>query len=112
MQNLYVKEIKAYKAPPVVCSLSFFRPSLVTDRHDDQAQDAHVGVVRSYSQPPKPQAPALPTDLASELAAYDAAEPTQADAVAPTSTEDGGAGAEAYLAFLEEDLPKKVDHHH
>ena len=34
-----------------------------------QAKDAHVGAVKAYSLPPKPQAPALPADLASELAA-------------------------------------------
>jgi len=64
--------------------------------------------------PPTPKAPLLPTDLAAELAAYDAAEPTVAAAApAPTSAseEAGGGGAEAYLAFLEQDLPKPVHHH-
>ena len=52
--------------------------------------------------------------MAGELAAYDATEPTIADvAVASTSaSEDAGAGgAEAYLTFLEQDLPKPVHHH-
>ncbi|EIN05781.1 hypothetical protein PUNSTDRAFT_137272 [Punctularia strigosozonata HHB-11173 SS5] len=95
VQDLYIKELKAYKAPPV-------------------AKDAHVGVVKSFAQPPAPQAPAIPSDLASELSAYDAAEPTKADAkpVAATSSTDGaGAGAEAFLAFLEAD-PVKHDHAH
>ena len=78
-----------------------------------QAKDAHVGVVKNYSSPPTPKAPLLPADLASELTAYDAAEPTIADTAAPTSAseESGAGGADAYLAFLEQDLPKPVHHH-
>ena len=56
--------------------------------------------------------PVLPTDLASELAAYDAAEPTLAEAAAPVNVEESGSGgAEAFLTFLEQDLPKPVKHH-
>lgn len=79
-----------------------------------QAQDAHVGVVKKYSLPPIPQAPLLPTDLASELAAYDATEPTTVNTTpAQTSeSEEGAGGAEAYLAFLEQDLPKPAVHDH
>ncbi|TCD61722.1 hypothetical protein EIP91_008008 [Steccherinum ochraceum] len=94
VQDLYIRELKGYKAPPA-------------------AKDAHVGVVKAYALPPAPKAPALPTDLASELAAYDAAEPTKADApkVAATGTENVGQGAEAFLEFLEADLPKAEVHH-
>jgi len=95
IQDLYLREIKAYKPAAVV-------------------KDAHVGVVKTYSSPPIPKAPILPTDLASELAAYDTAGPTLAEAATPTnaSEESGGGGAEAYLAFLEQDIPKPVHHHH
>ncbi|PPQ65458.1 hypothetical protein CVT24_010789 [Panaeolus cyanescens] len=95
VQDLYVREIKAYKPAPT-------------------AQDAHVGSVKKFSLPPAPKTPALPADLASELSAYDAAEPTTADAPKATSeaaTETGTTGADAYLAFLEQDLPKPVHHH-
>ncbi|KAH7922512.1 hypothetical protein BV22DRAFT_1017142, partial [Leucogyrophana mollusca] len=97
VQELYVKELKAYKAPP-------------------PAKDAHVGAVKAYSLPPAPKAPALPADLASELSAYDAAEPTKAevDAGAKTSGlsgEDAGKGADAFLGFLEADV-KVADAHH
>jgi len=93
---LYIREIKAYKPAPV-------------------AKDAHIGVVKKYSSPQKPKAPVLPIDMASELAAYDNTEPTTIADVASTSaaSEDtaGAGGAEAYLAFLEQDLPKPVHHH-
>ena len=63
--------------------------------------------------PPTPKAPALPADLASELSAYDASEPTVAaePKVAETTTEAAGAGAEAFLEALEVDLPKADAHH-
>ncbi|KAG5643185.1 hypothetical protein DXG03_001389 [Asterophora parasitica] len=93
VQEIYLREIKAYKPAAV-------------------AKDAHVGVVKSYALPPTPKTPALPTDLASELAAYDAAEPTKAQVVeAAATTEEGASGAEAYLSFLEQDLPKVEAHH-
>nr|GAT52728.1 predicted protein [Mycena chlorophos] len=93
VQDLYIKEIKSYKAPV-------------------QAKDAHVGVVKTYSMPTAPKAPVLPADLASELSAYDASEPTtsQADAKAAApaaSLADGG--AEAFLEVLEADVH---DEHH
>ncbi|KAJ7630319.1 ATP synthase complex subunit H-domain-containing protein [Roridomyces roridus] len=95
IQDLYLKEIKAYKAPPA-------------------AKDAHVGVVKAYTQPPVPKAPALPTDLASELSAYDASEPAAAT-VAKTTSGDHHAdladgGAEAFLELLEADLPHEGHH--
>ncbi|KAF7345061.1 hypothetical protein MVEN_01669400 [Mycena venus] len=89
VQELYLKEIKAYKAPPA-------------------AKDAHVGMVKSYSLPPVPKAPALPTDLASELSAYDSSEPVQATekAAAASSADHHHAeitdgGAEAFLEACE-----------
>ncbi|KIM41951.1 hypothetical protein M413DRAFT_71087 [Hebeloma cylindrosporum] len=94
VQDLYLREVKAYKPTPL-------------------GKDAHVGAVKKFSLPPSPKSPALPTDLAAELEAYDAAEPTLAARVAQatTATEEGTGGAEEFLAFLEQDLPK-VEHHH
>ncbi|KAJ7079599.1 ATP synthase complex subunit H-domain-containing protein [Mycena belliarum] len=95
VQELYLKEIKAYKAPPAV-------------------KDAHVGVVKSYTMPPVPKAPALPADLASELSAYDASEPSAVEKKAAPSADahaelaDGG--AEAFLELLEADVPPEGHH--
>ncbi|KAH9976825.1 ATP synthase complex subunit H-domain-containing protein [Lactifluus volemus] len=91
VQDLYLKELKLYKAPPA-------------------AKDAHVGAVRDFKAPALPSAPTLP-DLAVELAAYDATEPTRAAvADAPTSHGESAAGAEAYLAFLEADVQEEAHH--
>ncbi|KAG6850393.1 hypothetical protein H0H93_013948 [Arthromyces matolae] len=93
IQDIYLREIKAYKPAPV-------------------AKDAHVGAVKSYTMPPTPKAPVLPTDLAAELSAYDAAEPVKASVVATeSSSEEGANGADEFLAFLEADLPKQEAHH-
>ncbi|PPQ83918.1 hypothetical protein CVT25_000663 [Psilocybe cyanescens] len=97
VQDLYVREIKAYKPVPA-------------------SKDAHVGVVKNFSAPAAPATPALPSDLAAELSAYAATEPTAADAPAAKassteSSEASSGGADAFLAFLEEDLPKPVHHH-
>ncbi|OSD03821.1 hypothetical protein PYCCODRAFT_1458382 [Trametes coccinea BRFM310] len=94
VQELYLRELKSYKPPP-------------------QAQDAHVGVVKNFQQPPAPQPPTLPADLASELSAYDAAEPTFAASAKPAESEEssGPTGAESFLAFLEADEPKAEAHH-
>jgi len=80
------------------------------DAGELQAKDAHVGVVKAFSSPALPSTPTLP-DLASELAAYDATEPTRA-AVADVSTGHGepAAGAEAYLEFLEADVQEEAHH--
>jgi len=93
IQDLYLKELRAYKPPPPV-------------------KDAHVGVVKSYSLPPTPNSPRLPSDLAAELSAYDATEPSKAAETKSTGSaiQDVG-GAEAYLGFLEQDLPKPEAHH-
>jgi len=97
VQDLYINELKAYKAPP-------------------QAKDAHVGVVKAYSAPKSPSAPAAPTDLASELSSYDSTEPTLASSApaagAAPAADETGADAKAFLAFLEQDLPKPEQHHH
>ncbi|TFK47150.1 hypothetical protein OE88DRAFT_1666445 [Heliocybe sulcata] len=95
VQEIYVREIKSYKTPA-------------------PPKDAHVGHVKPFSAPSAPKAPALPADLASELSAYDAQEPIKEPAAsvaqAAHSTEEAGAGAEAYLAFLEADVPEEVHH--
>lgn len=92
VQDLYLKELRIYKAPPA-------------------AKDAHVGAVKAFSVPTAPSAPTLP-DLATELAAYDATEPTRADATDVSPVHGGpAAGAEAYLAFLEADEVQEEAHH-
>ncbi|KAH9044859.1 ATP synthase complex subunit H-domain-containing protein [Lactarius hengduanensis] len=91
IQDLYLKELRIYKAPPA-------------------AKDAHVGAVKAFSVPTAPSAPTLP-DLATELAAYDATEPTRADATDVSPVHGGPtAGAEAYLAFLEAEVPEEAHH--
>jgi len=95
VQELYLTALKAYKAPPA-------------------AKDAHVGVVKSINIPSAPEPPKLPSDLASELQAYASAEPTLADAAPAATTAsalDGAGGADAFLHFLEQDLPKEDAHH-
>ncbi|KAF5361490.1 hypothetical protein D9758_006205 [Tetrapyrgos nigripes] len=93
VQDLYLKELKGFKPAPV-------------------AKDAHVGVVKNFSGPSVPKPPTLPSDLAAELSAYDASEPAiaSADVAAPTSAE-GVSGADAFLEFMEQDLPKEEAHH-
>ena len=108
-----MKELKSYKAPPVVShsTLSILVHLAYGDGGEKQAKDAHVGVVKAFTSPALPSAPALP-DLASELAAYDATEPTRAT-VADVSSGHGqpAAGAEAYLEFLEADEVQEEAHH-
>lgn len=95
VQDLYLKELKAYKPAPA-------------------AKDAHLGTVKTYSAPSAPKPPTAPTDLASELAAYDAQEP---DIAQPTASkhavEEGGVGggANEFLSHLEADLPKEQHAH-
>jgi len=93
VQDMYLKELRAYKPAPL-------------------PKDAHVGNVKQYTMPPTPKVPTLPSDLASDLSAYDAAEPVPAEAAKPATiaSEDNITGADAYLNFLEQDLPK--DEHH
>ncbi|KAG8765852.1 hypothetical protein FRC12_007242 [Ceratobasidium sp. 428] len=96
VQDLYVRELKAYKAPA-------------------KAKDAHVGAVKSFQPPAPPKAPTAPTDLATELAAYEAAEPAADVSPATPSAAavaQGDVGsADAFLQFLEQDHPKAEAHH-
>ncbi|KAF8491955.1 ATP synthase complex subunit H-domain-containing protein [Gautieria morchelliformis] len=94
VQDLYLREIKAYKPPPA-------------------AKDAHVGAVKTFSIPALPQPPSLPSDFASELASYDAAEPgaPPASASLASTTGEPAGGAREFLAFLEQDYPKEEAHH-
>ncbi|KAA1474147.1 hypothetical protein DENSPDRAFT_840705 [Dentipellis sp. KUC8613] len=94
VQDLYIKELKSYKPTP-------------------PAKDAHVGAVKPYAIPAAPHLPQLPADLASELSAYDLAEPTlaAAESAAKVPVGNAGAGAEAYLAFLEADEVQEEAHH-
>lgn len=81
---------------------------------DLQAKDAHVGNVKVFTSPATPKAPVLPADLATELATYDAAEPTKSEVdVKPTGLagEEVGGGAEAFLSFLEADVKPAEAHH-
>ena len=80
------------------------------DGGEKQAKDAHVGVVKPFSSA-LPSVPAL-SDLASELAAYDATEPTRTTvADVTTGHEKPAAGAEANLEFLEADEVQEEAHH-
>ncbi|KAI0759653.1 ATP synthase complex subunit H-domain-containing protein [Irpex lacteus] len=93
VQDLYIRELKSYKPAPA-------------------AKDAHLGAVKAYTLPPKPQAPTLPSDLASELSAYDASEPTKAEVkVEASPAEHAGQGPEAFLDLLEADVPEDNHHH-
>ncbi|KAG6890236.1 hypothetical protein C0995_010249 [Termitomyces sp. Mi166 len=113
VQDIYLREIKAYKPAPVV---SFFRSRNTYKMNYFleilKAKDAHVGAVKSYSLPPTPKVPVLPTDLASALAEYDAIEPTKAAvAQVESASVEEASGADAFLTFLEADLPKQEAHH-
>jgi len=94
VQDLYLRELKAYKPLPT-------------------AKDAHLGSVKELRIPHAPAAPSLPSDLSAELSAYDKSQPTLADQLSPPSTAsaDAPGGADAFLAFLEQDAPKEEAHH-
>ncbi|TDL27020.1 hypothetical protein BD410DRAFT_741411 [Rickenella mellea] len=95
VQELYLNELKAYKAPP-------------------PAKDAHVGAVKNINIPHPPEAPAPPTNLAAELSAYDATEPSLAPAPSAKGAvvaDEMGTGAKSFLNFLEQDLPRPEAHH-
>lgn len=68
--------------------------------------------MKQFALPPAPQAPTVPADLASELSTYDASEPSIASAPAPASGEEANGGADEFLSFLEQDLPKVEHAHH
>ncbi len=98
-------------SPPALGLLGPLRPPRAP-----QAANAHAGSVKSFSAPSAPSPPQLPTDLAAELSAFDAAEPQFA---APASakkdttgaSEGQGEGVKEYIEFLERDLPKADAHH-
>jgi F-type H+-transporting ATPase subunit h len=92
---------------PSLSRVSSLNPTLACA----QAKDAHVGAVKPFSTPSAPQPPTLPTDLAAELAAYDAADPVRAAAETPKAAGVAGAGAEEFLQFLEADEPEPEHHH-
>ncbi|KAJ7583778.1 ATP synthase complex subunit H-domain-containing protein [Mycena floridula] len=92
VQDIYLREIKSYKAAPV-------------------AKDAHVGSVKAYTMPPVPKAPAVPADITSELSAYDASEPSKAEVQAAAAVDETAGGADSFLEVLERDLPKEEHHH-
>ncbi|ETS60869.1 hypothetical protein PaG_04786 [Moesziomyces aphidis] len=95
IQELYVKELKGYKAPP-------------------KAADSHKGQVREFQNPAAPKAPAVPSssELSSQLEAYAAAEPDHAE-VAASSSEGAlteGGDVNAFLREAAADV--KVEAHH
>jgi F-type H+-transporting ATPase subunit h len=113
VQDLYLKELRSYKAPPAVRSPSS-TPNL-RPTNSTQAKDAHVGAVKEFRSPAAPTAPALP-DLASELSSYDAEQPTSlasssTEKVSSEVEEGTGGGAKEFLEFLEKPLPKPEVHH-
>ncbi|KAK4053578.1 hypothetical protein OIO90_003815 [Microbotryomycetes sp. JL221] len=95
VQELYLKELKAYK------------PSTNAA--------AQAGSVKSYSTPSAPKAPEVPDSsaLAKDLDAYESA---TVSAEAPKSTssaegsEDSAGDADAYLALCEEDVKVEAKH--
>ncbi|SPC63804.1 uncharacterized protein UHOD_03850 [Ustilago sp. UG-2017b] len=96
VQELYVKELKGYKAPP-------------------KAADSHKGQVREFQTASAPKAPAVlsSSELSSQLEAYAAAEPDHAEAVASSSSEGAlteGGDVNAYLREAAADV--KVEAHH
>jgi F-type H+-transporting ATPase subunit h len=81
-----------------------------------KAKDAHVGVVKTFAAPSVPKPPPSPTDLAAELASYDAAEPGGGASPSPNAGSQQSAGedvgnAREFLQFLEADIPKQEAHH-
>ncbi|GAA5845464.1 hypothetical protein JCM11251_003391 [Rhodosporidiobolus azoricus] len=95
VQELYLKELKAYKPKPV---------------------SATAGSTKSYSTPAAPKAPEVPdaAALAKELEAYDAAAPEveapKTVAADATAEEADALGADEYLRLCEE--PVKVEAKH
>ncbi|GAA5919151.1 hypothetical protein JCM6882_005501 [Rhodosporidiobolus microsporus] len=95
VQELYLKELKAYKPKPV---------------------SAAAGSTKSYSTPSAPKAPEVPdaAGLAKELEAYDASTPDveapKAAAADATAEEADALGADEYLRLCEE--PVKVEAKH
>jgi F-type H+-transporting ATPase subunit h len=78
-----------------------------------KAKDAHGGVVKTFTSPSAPKPPPSPTDLATELASYDAAEPGGGASPSPKAGSLGEQVGDAreFLQFLEADLPREEAHH-
>lgn len=98
-------------AMPNVSSCLYGRTQLTSQSKTDAEQH-----VRKFSAPAAPQAPELPTDLASDMSAFDAQSPvigaSKASAKADKAAEsEEGMSADAYLKFLEQPLPKPEKHH-
>lgn len=94
VQEAYLRELKAYKAPP-------------------KDENAHKGQVREFSAPAAPSAPSVPSssEVSSELEAYAASEPD----AAPVSHAADEAATEQqdvneYLKELQADLPAEPHH--
>ncbi|GAC98690.1 hypothetical protein PHSY_006284 [Pseudozyma hubeiensis SY62] len=131
IQELYVKELKGYKAPPKVSSQrrTHHRPTLslncpgltLVHPHDpeplanNQAADSHKGQVREFQTPAAPKAPAVPSssELSSQLEAYASSEPDHAEAPTTSSSEGAlteGGDVNTYLREAAADI--KVEAHH
>ncbi|GAA6039415.1 hypothetical protein JCM8097_002846 [Rhodosporidiobolus ruineniae] len=92
IQELYVKELKAYKPKPAASA---------------------QGAVKAYSTPAAPKSPEVPTAdaLAKELEAYDASSPSvETPAAVEGVAEEENLGADEYLRLCEE--PVKVEAKH
>lgn len=85
VQDLYLKELKAYKAPAV------------------KATDAE-GHVQTFNAPKPPKSPEE-TDIASELKAY------EASTVEVEGQPDAGAAVEAEQDWFEEEPEEEAAHH-
>ena len=104
-------KLKGYKPAPRVPHstpspvLSFKAPSRLCP---SQAVDHHVGSLEEFSTP------ALPVDLSLKLAQYNATGPVP---IPSAITADAGhiahgmTSADAFLSFLEVDIPKDETHH-
>ncbi|KAF8759132.1 ATP synthase complex subunit h [Rhizoctonia solani] len=108
VQDLYLRELKAYKAPVKVCA------NCLTSSLYHQVNFHMLTLV--LHGPLSPNRSLGPTDLASELSRYDETEPTLADAPAASPSiaaqAQGDVGsADAFLSFLEQDVPKTEAHH-
>ena len=93
VQETYLRELKAYKAP-------------------EKAPDAHKGHVREFSSPAQPQAPSSPSssDIASQLEAYTSSEPDVVEASVPQDVASEQQDVNEYLKELQADI--KVEAHH
>nr|UOP56943.1 hypothetical protein [Thecaphora frezii] len=95
IQELYLREVKAYKAPP-------------------KAADAHKGQVRDFHAPQPPKAPEVPSssELSSQLESFAASEPDLAEVNKESNGAEltEGGDVNAYLAEAAADI--KVEHAH